>query len=315
VPAAPDRAAVGSPPATLELVVKNSLFLTSLEPEMTAIAAYDHGEIDNPDLLAFSRLSYLDRISSIIAVVHRLAPPGGAVAELGCAQGNVSLLLAEAGYRVTAVDLNPVFLRYSQMRYERGRIEWRLANIENSCLPPESQDFVILGEVVEHCAYPERIVEKAFQLLVPGGHLLITTPNYSFLGAPGLPSFREILRRSSRSDLEARQFGPDGKDHLFLFTRRELRLLCPAGGGVEASGYLSNAILGKLPKALFVRLFTPASASKAMRLLSLLPMVNRLTCAGQFILIHKKSKLTHAVQSLPTMEAGQAEWLPSGSEQ
>jgi SAM-dependent methyltransferase len=269
--------------------VKNSFSLTSLEPEVTVIAAYDHSEIDNPDLLACSRLSYRDRISLIVAAVRRLAPPGGAVAELGCAQGNVSLLLAEAGYRVTAVDLNPTFLRYSRMKYERGRIEWRLANVENPGLAAESQNFVILGEVVEHCAYPERIVEQAFQLLVPGGHLLITTPNHSFLGAQRLPSFREILRRSSRSDLEARQFGPDGKDHLFLFTRRELRLLCPAGGCIMASGYLSNAIMGKLPKALLVRLFTPASASKVMRLLSLVPTVNRLTSAGQFLVIWKEA--------------------------
>ena len=208
---------------------------------------------------------------------------------LGCAQGNVSLLLAEAGYRATAIDLNPIFLRYSQAKYERGDIKWRLANIENHGLLPESQDVVILGEVVEHCAYPERIVEKSFQLLVPGGHLLITTPNHSFIGCQRLPSFRQILGLESRSDLEARQFGPDGKDHLFLFTRRELRLLRPCGGSITASGYLSNTLLSKLPKTLMAFLFTPISASKVMRLLSLVPMVNSLTSSGQFLIVRKET--------------------------
>jgi SAM-dependent methyltransferase len=274
--------------------MKNSFALEALDPEMEVIAAYDHAEIDNPDPLAFSRLSYLDRINLIVTTVRLLIRTGGAVAELGCAQGNVSLLLAEAGCRVTAVDLNPIFLNYSQAKYERGDITWRLANIEEHGLSLESQEFVILGEVVEHCAYPERIVDKCFKLLVPGGYLLITTPNRSFLGSQRLPSFRQILKRSSRSDLEARQFGPDGKDHLFLFTRRELRLLCPFGGTIAASGYLSNSLLHKLPKVLVALLFNPTSASKTMRLLSLLPMVNRLSSSGQFLLIRKET--THHEQ-------------------
>jgi SAM-dependent methyltransferase len=268
--------------------VKNSFALRAIDAEMEVIAGFDRGEIDNPDLLAFARLSYLDRINFVVTTARRLLPTGGAVTELGCAQGNISLLLAELGYRATAVDLNATFLRYSQAKYERGNIKWHLANIENHGLLPESQDMVILGEVVEHCAYPERIAEKSLQLLAPGGHLLITTPNHSFLGGQRLPSFGQILRRNSRADLEARQFGPDGKDHLFLFTRGELRLLCPAGASIVASGYLSNALFGKLPKALAANLFTPTSASKGIRLLSLFPMINRLTSTGQFLIIRKK---------------------------
>lgn len=61
--------------------MKNSFALKTLDPEMEVIAAYDHADIDNPDLLAFSRLSYLDRISFLISSVRRLFPSGGAVTE------------------------------------------------------------------------------------------------------------------------------------------------------------------------------------------------------------------------------------------
>lgn len=44
----------------------------------------------------------------------------------------------------------------------------------------ESFDVVILTEVIEHVDRPLDFIESIKQLLIPGGHTIITTPNKSF---------------------------------------------------------------------------------------------------------------------------------------
>jgi 2-polyprenyl-3-methyl-5-hydroxy-6-metoxy-1,4-benzoquinol methylase len=99
-----------------------------------------------------------------------LETSGVTVGEFGCAQANMSLLLAESGYEVYAIDVNLSFLEYSRLKWEKGDIKWILGNIDNLAIPELSLDVAILGEVVEHCAYPEEIVEKVFGIVRPGGY-------------------------------------------------------------------------------------------------------------------------------------------------
>jgi 2-polyprenyl-3-methyl-5-hydroxy-6-metoxy-1,4-benzoquinol methylase len=51
------------------------------------------------------------------------------VLDLGCAQGNLALLLAEEGYSCCAVDLRPEFLAYAGLKYERGALPARMAEV------------------------------------------------------------------------------------------------------------------------------------------------------------------------------------------
>ena len=51
-----------------------------------------------------------------------------------------------------------------------------------------------------------------------------------------LPTFGQLRRREDRKFLESRQFGPNGADHLFLFTRSDLRLLLPPQAVLERPG-------------------------------------------------------------------------------
>jgi len=60
--------------------------------------------------MAPARTAYVLRhLDELLAVLD--LPPGARLLELGCGMGRFSLLLAERGYRVTAVDLSPELLR------------------------------------------------------------------------------------------------------------------------------------------------------------------------------------------------------------
>jgi SAM-dependent methyltransferase len=152
----------------------------------------------------------------------------------------MGLTLAEMGYAVVAADLRHDFLLYSREKYEHGRIGWVVANLDQSCFKEECCYVVLLCEVLEHCAYPERVLAAVGEGVKPGGILVATTPNRRYLRST-LPTF-EAMRTSDRAELAKHQFGPDGSDHLFAFTLTELRTFGDGTLHPLKWGYLGCAV-------------------------------------------------------------------------
>jgi 2-polyprenyl-3-methyl-5-hydroxy-6-metoxy-1,4-benzoquinol methylase len=265
--------------------MRNSLSLSTTDERFTDIIGHDRQEIDSPDPYRPSCRNYLDRIETILSIVEKSIPSGARVAEMGAAQGNMSLLLAEKGVRVTAVDLNPIFLEYSKMKHERGDVTWVLSNIQDF-KPSEPFDAVILGEVIEHCAWPERIVAQVLGFVKPGGILIVTTPNGGrlFNRLRNLSSFDTDEKRKA---LEKRQFGPDGEDHLFLLTLPEMRSLAPPEVTVIETGYLGGTLVfNRMTHHLF-RILPVRLYARMIRGLAHLPLFNRLFFQNIYMAVRK----------------------------
>jgi len=128
--------------------------------------------------------------------------PGSRILDAGCGSGGASRALAEAGARVTAVDLFPtpphgLAEMDAQIQYVRADISaW-------SCDCPN--DGVILWDVLEHVPDPASALVNIRTALKPGGLALIATPNrwspFNALcdphyGLPGVSLFnRKAVRR------------------------------------------------------------------------------------------------------------------------
>lgn len=253
------------------------------------ILSYDLLEIDNPDEKSPIRLSYLNRIKKIISEIQKTFPNKESIkiGEFGCAQGNISLMLAELGYTTFAFDINRTFLEYSKMKYRKGKINWILANIDDLPVKKDTFDVIILGEVIEHCAYPEDIIVKTLTTLRPGGRIIITTPNGSKIGN-GLPTFRQIV---SKEYLVAKQFGPDGDFHLFLFELHEIPDIIPDNSKIIKQGYLGgtmiiNSILFRFP---IFKLFSVILFEFLIKALSYIPHINKKTFSNIYVIIEKRN--------------------------
>jgi SAM-dependent methyltransferase len=99
--------------------------------------------------------------------------------------------------------------------------------------PDHCFDVVVTLEVIEHLLDPDALLGEARRLLVPGGHLVLSTPRLD-----GLLVVASLLLGVQPPGLEAssrRRYGnPFGEQrpsgHLHLFTRRAMREALAANG-------------------------------------------------------------------------------------
>ncbi len=214
--------------------------ITPRDEDEEYVWRFDQVQIDHPNPTAFTRLIYLERITTMIDTIKGLVPAGARIADVGCAQGNLALLLAESGYQVDAYDLNASFLEYSKRKWTSGEVAWINANAFEIG-QEETYDAVILGEILEHVAHPDDLLTQALSLLVPGGIIVATTPNGRFVRNP-LPSYEEVIARGDAERLEAEQFGPGGEHHLFAYTVDEIRQHIPVGAELVSLRYLGSGL-------------------------------------------------------------------------
>lgn len=168
--------------------------------------------------------SYHLRLERVVEAFEDFLPAPASIADMACAAGNFSLLLAEHGYKVTGVDLLPDFLSYARKKWERGEIQFTTGNLMEY-RHPHPLDGVLMGEVIEHVAWPEKLIASAHANLKGGGIFVLTTPNGEY-GANDLPTYKQIS--SDRSKFESEQFHHG--HHLFLYTPNELQELLEKGG-------------------------------------------------------------------------------------
>jgi len=251
------------------------------------IAEFDKTEIDNPNAYSLSKINYRNRINKVISIIEKRFKPSQniKIADFGCAQGNISLMLAEMGYKVFAIDIREDFLEYSKLKYEKGDIEWIVLNIEDCEFDEKFFDVIVMGELVEHCAFPERIIDKVFKFLKKNGLLILTTPNGQHIRNKSLATFSSLSKKDKES-LQKRQFGPNGVDHLFLFTVGDLKLLLPANSKIVNKGYIGTAVLNKFTIVFFKLLPIPLVYA-VIRFFEKIPFINMFLSSGIYCVIKK----------------------------
>ena len=105
----------------------------------------------------------------------RLLPPL-VIADMGAGEGTLSQLLAKKAKRVIAIDNSEKMVEYgAKLARENGfsNLEYRLGDIEEPPIDPESVDLVLFSQALHHAARPQRAVEAAHRILKPGGRILV----------------------------------------------------------------------------------------------------------------------------------------------
>jgi 2-polyprenyl-3-methyl-5-hydroxy-6-metoxy-1,4-benzoquinol methylase len=201
-----------------------------------------------------SVMGYFLRFETVINLAKKL-PPGSRIADLACGQGNFALTLAELGFDVTAVDIKPEFLNYAKKKYTHGKINFVHQNLMEY-RDQDRFDCILMGEIIEHVAFPDQLLQTAYENLKPGGLLIITTPNGGEYAQP-LPTYKQVTHLE---ELIPRQF--HWGDHLFLYTEDELRELVENQGfKIQGIEKLNSSYVGQIKG---IRYLFPLRALKWM---------------------------------------------------
>ena len=97
------------------------------------------------------------RLNWVLQTIQRELSPGSLILEVGCAQANASLLLAERGYRCLGLDIRPEALQYARSKHTGGSFYPVAGSADHLPLASGQIDSVVIGEMLEHCAQPSMI--------------------------------------------------------------------------------------------------------------------------------------------------------------
>lgn len=214
---------------------------------------------------------FKSRFRAITDLIEERVLPGATVLDVGAAQGNFTLHLAERGYRVTWNDIIGEREGYVALKYESGSVTYAAGNIQDLQLA-EPVDAAVLTEVIEHVAHPDQFLASVARLVKPGGWIFLSTPNGQY--------FRNWLPRFSEWEdfaaLEQRQFQPDGDGHIFALWPDELRTISAAAGLVVRDlRFCSNPIISGSRPLSVIRNRAPLPALLALdRVTRRVPWIN-----------------------------------------
>lgn len=102
---------------------------------------------------------------------------GKTVADLGCGEGHLALLLARFAEKVVAFDQSEQMLKLVAEKAAADnlsdRLELREAILEELDLTGEAFDAVFLSQVLHHASRPETVIRLVSEGLKPGGQVVI----------------------------------------------------------------------------------------------------------------------------------------------
>lgn len=265
--------------------MKNVTFQDDWPESWKSSYPYDLMEIYQGKMHPGYTYAYVNRREHTLRLIQQVAETGAKVLDVAAAQGNFSLSLAEMGYEVTWNDLRAELADYVRLKYEHGILHYAPGNVFD--LDIEARfDVVLITEIIEHVAHPDEFLCKISQLVKPGGHIVMTTPNGQYM-RNNLPKFSEC---ADPSQFESQQFKPNADGHIFLLHLDEIEGLAQrAGLCVKEISIFTNFLTnGHLKSESLLKVFPTAMINSIERITGSLPMPLRSKiCAGMAVLFRK----------------------------
>lgn len=169
----------------------------------------------------FEKVFHTNRIQTLMQLItsELNIDPGCRALDIGCNTGPMLIPLRRAGYDVVGIDISAHDVHQAERYLEECNLESGMLSVADGTRLPfrdRSFDFVLLIDILEHTASPERIVAEAKRLLSPGGITIATVP-WGYHPYVRYDIFRRLL--SSRKTIDEHPDAP--------FTLNMLQALFP----------------------------------------------------------------------------------------
>jgi ubiquinone biosynthesis O-methyltransferase len=157
-------------------------------------------------------------------LLAELGPLAGmSLLDIGCGNGAVAASLAHRGANVTGIDLSESGIALARTAHPEVRYE--VASVYDDLHARfGSFDRVVALEVIEHLFDPRTFLRRAFDVLKPGGRLVLSTPYHGYLK-------NVVLALSGKLDAHFTVLWDGG--HIKFFSQRTLAAMLEEAGFVD----------------------------------------------------------------------------------
>src|SRR5581483_6469434 len=99
----------------------------------------------------------------------------GPLLDVGCGYGTLVYLARQRGWDTTGLEINASFATFVRDELKIPCIE---ALIDDTRLPREHFRIIVLFDVLEHIYSPVDMLRRCWELLIPGGIIVVKSPNW-----------------------------------------------------------------------------------------------------------------------------------------
>ncbi len=182
-------------------------------------------------------------------VIISLLPEEGTVLDVGCGGGYLMSLMENLGFKTQGIDVSSNAVKEAR---KRGLNVKKLNLEENWGENVKTKfDLVVAGEIIEHIYDTDSFLENINHVLIPGGVLIITTPNVATLG-------RRLMLLLGKGPLLETTLGSEDAGHIRYFTFSTMKNLLGEHGFKtvnSVSTVVNFDIEGKINSKLLAKVF------------------------------------------------------------
>ena len=154
-------------------------------------------------------------IKPLVEIIKGLKLTDKRLFEVGFGNGWIANFLTEQGYQISGIEPSPSGIAIAQNAYPSLNLKAGNA-YDDLCSEFGRFPVVYSVEVIEHCQYPRKFLDTAYNLLEPGGTAIITTPYHGYLK-------NLVIALSAKTDTHYDPLWDEG--HLRYFSEKTLTTL------------------------------------------------------------------------------------------
>lgn len=131
------------------------------------------------DYYKYTGYTYVEefkRLDFIVGQVQKNVTPPAKILDIGCGNGNLSMVLGSLGYEVKGIDVDATSIDTAKKNNTFTNVSFDVADANKFTMNDEF-DLIVCTEVLEHLTVPDELVQSAYRILKPGGTMIITVPN------------------------------------------------------------------------------------------------------------------------------------------
>ena len=117
------------------------------------------------------------KLKSIITPINHTNTKTINLLDIGCSVGSLLTVARSLGWNTTGIEIGEASCEFCTSRLGLNVHKGSLYDFK----PKQKYNLITFMEVIEHLPDPNKAIQNISKFLVPGGGLLITTPNYNSL--------------------------------------------------------------------------------------------------------------------------------------